>query len=84
MSPDTRSALVRAIRTAVQVFAAWLITALVMRIPALADVQDSLVLVLWILLSALFAWVWRRWIDPSDVPSLIDPDTVAAHNGSPG
>lgn len=77
MSPDAKSALVRACRTAVQVIVAWLITALVARMPWLSDVQDSLTLVLWIVLAAAFAAVWRRWIDPTSVPSLIDPDTAA-------
>lgn len=84
MSPDAKSALVRAARTAVQVAVAWFVTALVAKIPALDGMQESLALVLWVGFSALFAWAWRRFVDPSSVPSLIDPDTVAAHNGSSG
>lgn len=78
MSADTRSALTRAVRTAIQVAAAWVVAALVVRVPSLEPHRPALLLVCTVVLSALFAWVWRRWIDPTSVPSLIDPDTAEA------
>lgn len=84
MSPDTRSAIARAVRTAIQVVAAWAATMLVVRVPSLDPHRGALTVVCTVVLAAAFSWLWRRFIDPSSVPSLIDPDTVAARNGSPG
>lgn len=78
MSPDTRSALARAARTAIQVIAAWVVTAFVVRVPSLEPYRPSLMLVCTVVLAAVFSWAWRRWVDPSSVPSLVDPDTTAA------
>lgn len=78
MSADTRSALTRAARTAIQVVAAWVVTAFVVRVPSLEPHRQSLMLVCTVGLATLFAWVWRRWIDRTSVPSLVDPDTREA------
>lgn len=78
MSPDTRSALTRAARTAIQVAAAWVVAALVVRVPSLEPHRSALLLLITVVLSAVFAWVWRRWVDPSSVPSLVDADQAEA------
>lgn len=78
MSPDTRSALARAARTAIQVVAAWVITAVIVRVPSLNAHRGELTLVCTVILAAAFSWLWRRFIDPTSVPSLVDPDTTAA------
>lgn len=78
MSPDTKSALVRAIRTVLQVAIGAAVTWAVTRIPALSDWSDELTVALWAVATVAVAFVWRRFIDPTGVPSLVDPDTRAA------
>lgn len=81
MSPDTRSAIARAARTAIQVVAAWAVTMLVVRVPSLDTYRGELTLLCTVVLAAVFSWLWRRFLDPSSVPSLLDPDTAAVLGG---
>lgn len=78
MSPDEKSALVRACRTAIQVVAAWAVAMLVVRVPSLDTHRGELTLVLTVVLAAALSWLWRRFVDPTSVPSLVDPDTAEA------
>lgn len=72
---DTKAALLRAARTAIQMAISaatvWLL-ALVPQLAAWGLDEAQVQAALWAVVTAVFAFVWRRWIDPSSVPSLVE------------
>lgn len=66
-------AAMRAVRTIIQVVVAAGLTWLLSRVPAVAGmIEDRAAFEAAAVaaISGLVAWAWRRWLDPSSIPSL--------------
>lgn len=81
---DTKAALLRATRTllqmAISAAAVWLLA----KVPALQTAGlDSTAVEsgLWAIVTAAVSFAWRRWLDPSSVPSLVEATTGEVTDG---
>lgn len=70
-----KSAAIRATRTILQVLITSLVAFLTHKIPAVRNLNTELETVLWFVVLWFVTYMWRRWVDPTSVPSLVDPDT---------
>lgn len=75
MSPQVKSAVTRALRTYLQVVVPALLTLLTDAGPV-QDIEAWKV-ALWSGVPALVAFLWRLYLDPSSVPSLVDKNVDA-------
>lgn len=73
---DTRAAVLRAVRTLLQMAISAATVWLLAKVPALQTAGlDSTAVEsgLWAIVTAAVSFAWRRWLDPSNVPSLVEP-----------
>lgn len=72
---DSKAAVLRAARTAIQMGVSAAAVWLLAKVPQLATWgldETQVQAALWAVVTAAFSFVWRRWLDPSNVPSLVE------------